>query len=117
MHGIGWWGNGKREKQKIGDFLGVKRIGGNDFMIHIHSISLTSDISRGSAISLISHIFPAISTVEIRETVQNDFDMLALCMKDNRLVLNKTKTKIILFGTKKKLDTAQDFNISPGPEY
>ena len=37
--------NGEREKEKIGDFLGVTRIGRNDFMIHILSRSLTPDIS------------------------------------------------------------------------
>ncbi|CAB4008026.1 Hypothetical predicted protein, partial [Paramuricea clavata] len=43
--------------------------------------------------------------------LQNDFNRLVIWLEQNRLVISEEKTKTMLFGTKKKLDAAQDLNI------
>jgi hypothetical protein len=51
------------------------------------------------------------STVKIRDVLQNDFNRLVIWLEQNRLVISEEKTKAMLFGTKKKVDAAQDLNI------
>jgi hypothetical protein len=45
------------------------------------------------------------------ETLQNDLDRVAQWMTSSRLVLNYSKTKVMLFGTKQKLGRFGDFTI------
>ena len=54
--------------------------------------------------------FSDFSPVEIKRAVQDDLDRIAQWMDTNRLILNQSKTKGMLFGTRQKLDNAV-FNI------
>jgi hypothetical protein len=51
------------------------------------------------------------STAKIREVLQNDLNKLVIWLEQSRLIISEEKTKAMLFGTKKKVDAAQDFNI------
>jgi hypothetical protein len=51
------------------------------------------------------------STAKIREVLQIDFNRLVIWLEQNRLVISEKKTNTMLFGTKKKVDAAQDLNI------
>jgi hypothetical protein len=55
--------------------------------------------------------FSGSDTNEIMETLQNDLDRVAQWMTSSRLVLNYSKTKVMLFGTKQKLGRFGDFTI------
>ena len=50
--------------------------------------------------------FSDFSPVEIKRAVQDDLDRIAQWMDTNRLILNQSKTKGMLFGTRQKLDNA-----------
>ena len=50
--------------------------------------------------------FSDFSPVEIKRAVQDDLDRIAQWMDTNRLILNQSKTKGMLFGTRQKLDKA-----------
>ena len=52
----------------------------------------------------------------IMETLQTDLDNVVKWMEDGRLILNKSKTKCMLFGTYQKLNSVMDFNIKIGTD-
>ncbi|PFX17369.1 putative RNA-directed DNA polymerase from transposon BS [Stylophora pistillata] len=51
---------------------------------------------------------------EIKKALQEDLERVVTWMEINRLVLNKDKTKGILFGTRQRLETVANFNITSG---
>ena len=48
----------------------------------------------------------------VQTVVQDDMDKIALWMVDNELLLNESKTKTLLFGTRQKLGEGADFDIN-----
>jgi exonuclease III len=82
------------------------------FVLHINDLPkclLSCSISMYADDTII--YFSGSDTNEIMETLQNDLDRVAQWMTSSRLVLNYSKTKVMLFGTKQKLGRFGDFTI------
>ena len=61
--------------------------------------------------------FTGHSIIEIRSTPQDDMDNVRKWMERNRLILNRTKTKSMIFGTRQKLEENDDLLIQIYGEY
>ena len=55
--------------------------------------------------------FTGYSSTEITNTLQNDLDLVMKWMEGNRLILNQSKTKTMLFGKRQKLEKEGDLQI------
>ena len=51
----------------------------------------------------------------IRENIQEDLKRVEQCLTSNRLILNQSTTKGLLFGTRKLLRTSSDYGVNCQP--
>lgn len=82
------------------------------FVLHINDLPkclLNCSISMYADDTIIYCSGP--DTNEIMRILQDDLNRVAQWMVNNRLVLNQSKTKVILFGTKQKLENVSGFTI------
>lgn len=53
--------------------------------------------------------FTSLCTSEITEVVQDDLNRVAIWMESNKLILNQSKTKTMLFGSRQNLAKSSNF--------